>query len=57
MDLQSQMDAATKSAQDQIDMTQRSIANQLDTADRMLMQKAANATIKLATAPTTADPT
>ena len=51
MDVNAQMDAATKSTRDQLETIKTSIENQLDTADRVVMLRAVDATIRLAQAP------
>lgn len=43
-----QMEAATQSAKQQIDLNQQMLTNNLDAADRIIMRKAADATIAMA---------
>lgn len=50
------IDLATASTEKQIEMNQKMLANNLDAADRIIMRKAADATIQIATTPTS-DPT
>lgn len=50
-----QIEAATDSARKQIELSNLSLTNNLDAADRIIMRKAADATIQLATE--TTDPT
>ena len=59
MDLNAQIEAATKAAQDQIDTSKQVLTNALDAADCMILQKAVDATIRMAQQPitTTPDPT
>jgi hypothetical protein len=51
-----QMDLATESAKQQIELTRSSIENQLDACDRIILRKAADATINIAEL-AAADPT
>lgn len=56
MDLDKHIEAATKAVNSQLEANHKSLVNKLDAADRMLMQKAVDATIRLAQVPIT-DPT
>jgi hypothetical protein len=47
-----QMDLATESTQKQIEVNQQMLTNNLDAADRIIMRKAAEATITIASTPT-----
>lgn len=56
LDAKAQMDLATESTQKQIEMNKQMLVNNLDAADRIIMRKAAEATIQIAQAPATPDP-
>lgn len=50
-DAKAQIEAATQSASQQLELNKTSLTNQLDAADRIIMRKAAEATIQLAQQP------